>query len=62
LLNDWVEELKRPGSKARLGEFPAGRIDIAVDLYLKELYVTEMPETKAIYENVKRGLRRDLKW
>jgi nuclear pore complex protein Nup155 len=59
LLNDWLEEAKRPQSSIGRGEFPVGKIDVAVDLYMKELNVVETPETKAIYEGVKRGLRRN---
>ena len=72
LLNDWLEEAKRsrqshsygsgPGSsvsgvKVRDDEFPVYRIDQAIDQYLVELEPSRA-ETKAIYEGVKRQLRR----
>ena len=58
LLADWLEEAKRPDSSVGRGEFPVGRIDLAIDQYLKELN-TDRKETKALYENIKRQLRRN---
>jgi nuclear pore complex protein Nup155 len=58
LLNDWLEEAKRPQSSVPRGEFPVGRIDLAVGQYLAELGVNQA-ETKAIYEGIKRQLRRN---
>jgi len=57
LLNDWLEEAKRPQSSVPRGEFPVGRIDVAVGQYLVELGA-DQAETKAIYEGIKRQLRR----
>jgi len=59
LLSDWLEEAKRPQSYSKgRGEFPVGRIDIAVDQYLGELEASRT-ETRALYENIKRQLRRN---
>ncbi|KAG2159777.1 nucleoporin [Suillus bovinus] len=58
LLNDWLEEAKRPQSSVPRGEFPVGRIDLAVGQYLTELGANQA-ETKAIYEGIKRQLRRN---
>ncbi|KAH7928555.1 nucleoporin [Leucogyrophana mollusca] len=58
LLSDWLEEAKRPQSLVARGEVPVGRIDIAVDQYLSELEPSRT-ETKAIYEGIKRQLRRN---
>jgi len=59
LLADWLEEAKRPqSSSVGRGEFPVGRIDMAIDQYLAELEPTR-EETKATYEGIKRQLRRN---
>ena len=59
LLADWLEEAKRPqSSSVGRGEFPVGRIDMAIDQYLTELEPTR-EETKATYEGIKRQLRRN---
>jgi len=60
LLSDWLEEARRPpqSSSVGRGEFPVGRIDMAVDQYLGELE-NGRNETKAVFEGVKRGLRRN---
>ncbi|RDB29219.1 hypothetical protein Hypma_015604 [Hypsizygus marmoreus] len=58
LLSDWLEEAKRPQSSVGRGEFPVGRIDHAVDQYLAELEAGRT-ETKALYESIKRQLRRN---
>ncbi|KAL0951292.1 hypothetical protein HGRIS_008003 [Hohenbuehelia grisea] len=59
LLADWLEEAKRPGSALLgAGEFPVGRIDVAIDQYLSELGASRT-ETRSIYEGVKRQLRRN---
>ncbi|GLB36074.1 putative non-repetitive/WGA-negative nucleoporin C-terminal [Lyophyllum shimeji] len=58
LLSDWLNEAKRPQALAGRGEFPVGRIDRAVDQYLAELEPGR-EETKAIYESIKRELRRN---
>lgn len=74
LLNDWLEEAKRSrqshsygsglgssasgvGAGVREDEFPVFRIDQAIDQYLAELE-PDRTETKAMYESVKRQLRR----
>jgi nuclear pore complex protein Nup155 len=60
LLGDWLEEARRPQSSVGRGEFPVGRIDQAIDQYLAELDGNpKRAETKALYENVKRQLRRN---
>jgi len=58
LLNDWVEEALRPQSSVSAGEFPVGRIDSTIDHYLSELEPSRS-ETKRVYENIKRQLRRN---
>ncbi|KAK0464897.1 nucleoporin [Desarmillaria tabescens] len=58
LLVDWLEEARRPNSSIGRGEVPVGRIDAAVDQYLKELNV-DRKDTKSTYENAKRLLRRN---
>lgn len=58
LLSDWLEEAKRPSSSVGRGEFPVGRIDLAIDQYLPELDADRV-ETKALYEGIKRQLRRN---
>jgi nuclear pore complex protein Nup155 len=74
LLNDWFEEAKRSrqshsyggglgssvsgvGAGVREDEFPVFRIDQAIDQYLAELEPSRT-ETRAMYEGVKRQLRR----
>ncbi|KAK2461979.1 hypothetical protein APHAL10511_006442 [Amanita phalloides] len=57
LLSDWLEEAKRPQSSVRRGEFPAGRIDVAIDQYLAELEPHRV-ETRRTYDDIKRQLRR----
>ncbi|KIL70918.1 hypothetical protein M378DRAFT_95691 [Amanita muscaria Koide BX008] len=57
LLLDWLEEAKRSQSSIRRGEFPAGRIDSAIGQYLIEL-APNRAETRRIYEDIKRQLRR----
>lgn len=59
LLMDWLEEAKRPqSSSVGRGEFPVGRIDVAVDQYIEELDASRK-ETKTTYEEIKRQLRRN---
>ncbi|KAF9270147.1 nucleoporin [Marasmius fiardii PR-910] len=55
LLSDWMEEAKRPSFTAGR-DIPVTRLDAAVEQYLAE---SNSGETKAIYENVKRQLRRN---
>jgi len=57
LLNDWLEEAKRPQSSSARDEFPVYRIDQAVDQYLAELEPSRT-DTKVVYEGIKRQLRR----
>ena len=61
LLADWLEEAKRPqSSTVGRGEFPVGRIDLAIDQYLSELESDpKRAETRKVYENIKRQLRRN---
>jgi nuclear pore complex protein Nup155 len=56
LLSDWVEAAKRPQSTIAR-EFPVGRIDQAIDQYLSELEPSKV-DTRALYDGVKRSLRR----
>ncbi len=59
LLMDWLEEAKRPqSSSVGRGEFPVGRIAVAVDQYIEELDASRK-ETKTTYEEIKRQLRRN---
>ncbi|KIY65128.1 nucleoporin [Cylindrobasidium torrendii FP15055 ss-10] len=58
LLQDWLEEARRPNSKIGRDEVPAGRVDVAVDKYLAELG-TDKTDVKQAYENTKRMLRRN---
>ncbi|KAG8219746.1 nucleoporin [Butyriboletus roseoflavus] len=58
LLSDWLEEAKRPQSSTARAELPAGRIDVAVGQYLAELDSSNT-ETRVIYEDIKRQLRRN---
>ncbi|KAG6851190.1 hypothetical protein H0H93_015200 [Arthromyces matolae] len=58
LISDWVKEISRPQSSAARGEFPVGRIDRAIDQYLRELEATRV-ETRLLYESIKRDLRRN---
>ncbi|KAF5385258.1 hypothetical protein D9615_001454 [Tricholomella constricta] len=58
LLSEWLKDATRPQTFAGRGEFPVGRIDRAVDQYLTELEAGRT-ETKALYESIKRELRRN---
>lgn len=58
LLQDWLEEARRPNSKIGRDEVPAGRVDVAVDKYLAELG-TDKTDVRQAYENAKRMLRRN---
>lgn len=55
---DWLEEAKRPRSSVGRGEFPVGRIDLAIEQYLSELEPSR-DQTKSVYESIKRQLRRN---
>ncbi|KAF6766148.1 nucleoporin Nup157/170 [Ephemerocybe angulata] len=57
LVTDWLNEVLRPQSSISRAEFPAGRMDIAIDQYLSELEPSRT-DTRAAYENIKRQLRR----
>ena len=57
LLSDWLESARQPNS-AMTTELPVSRVDMAIDQYLAELEPSRT-ETKAIYEAVKRQLRRN---
>lgn len=59
LFADWLEEAKRPQSTlVSRGEFPVGRIDLAINQYLAELEPSRV-ETRRLYESVKRQLRQN---
>ncbi|KAL4070880.1 nucleoporin, partial [Scleroderma citrinum] len=58
LLNDWIEEAKRPQLSTARHELPVGRIDAAVGQYLSELDSSNV-DTKMIYEGIRRELRRN---
>ncbi|KAJ7092652.1 nucleoporin [Mycena epipterygia] len=60
LLNDWIEDAKRPQSSTgrRVDEFPVGRIHLAVEQYLVELEATRT-QTRETFEDIKRQLRRN---
>ncbi|KAH9487013.1 putative nucleoporin [Psilocybe cubensis] len=57
LITDWVTEATRPQANVLRAEFPVGRVDAAIDQYLSELEPART-ETKALYEEAKRQLRR----
>ncbi|PPQ62740.1 hypothetical protein CVT24_000434 [Panaeolus cyanescens] len=56
-LSDWLAEATRPQANVLRAEFPVGRVDIAIDQYLAELQQNRT-DTKTMYENAKRQLRR----
>ncbi|KAG6912027.1 hypothetical protein DXG01_000275 [Tephrocybe rancida] len=58
LLSDWMKEVSRPQSSSGRGEFPVGRIDLAIDQYLGELEAGRA-ETRSLYESIRRDLRRN---
>ena len=57
LLTDWVAEATRPQAHVLRDEFPVGRVDAAIDQYIAELEPSRA-DTKAMYEDVRRQLRR----
>ena len=57
LITDWLAEATRPQANLLRSEFPAGRIDSALDQYLSELEPSRV-ETKTRYENAKRLVRQ----
>jgi len=57
LLSDWIAEAIRPQAKALRVEFPVARVDFAIDHYISELEPSRT-ETRAMYENAKRELRK----
>ncbi|KAF9568469.1 nucleoporin [Agrocybe pediades] len=57
LITDWLQEATRPQASVLRAEFPAGRVDAAIDQYLAELQPNRV-ETKTLYENAKRLLRK----
>ena len=57
LITDWIAESIRPQANALRAEFPVARVDLACDQYLSELEATRT-ETKGLYENAKRQLRK----
>lgn len=57
LITDWINEATRPQAKSLRLEFPVARVDSAIDHYLSELE-TSRRETKALYENARRELRK----
>ena len=57
LITDWLAEATRPQANLLRSEFPAGRIDSALDQYLSELEPSRV-ETKTRYENSKRLVRQ----
>jgi len=57
LLTDWIAEAVRPQAKALRVEFPVARMDSAIDHYISELESGRI-ETRALYENAKRELRK----
>lgn len=57
LITDWLTEATRPQANILRSEFPAGRVDTAIDQYLAELEPSRV-ETKALYENAKRTVRK----
>ena len=60
LLADWLDAARRPQAAVARAEVPVGRIDAAIDQYLGELDGDpRRAETRAVYEGVKRQLRRN---
>ncbi|KAF7970509.1 hypothetical protein HWV62_23741 [Athelia sp. TMB] len=60
LLADWLDAARRPQAAVARAEVPVGRIDAAIDQYLSELDGDpRRAETRAVYEGVKRQLRRN---
>jgi nuclear pore complex protein Nup155 len=57
LITDWINEATRPQAKTLRLEFPVARVDSAIDHYLSELE-TSRRETKTLYENARRELRK----
>ena len=57
LITDWIAESTRPQANALRAEFPVARVDSACDQYLSELEPSRT-ETKVLYENAKRQLRK----
>lgn len=57
LITDWLAEATRPQANILRAEFPVSRMDAAIDQYLSELAPTNT-ETRTLYENAKRQLRR----
>ncbi|KAJ2920291.1 hypothetical protein MD484_g125, partial [Candolleomyces efflorescens] len=57
LLTDWLNEVMRPQSSISRAEFPAGRIDLAIDQYLPEVEPSRT-DTRNAYEGIRRQLRR----
>lgn len=57
LLKDWVEDAKRPQSPLSRGDFPVDLLDRTITKYLEELR-PDRKETQAIFEDLKRQLRR----
>ncbi|KAF8971407.1 nucleoporin [Flammula alnicola] len=57
LITDWLAEATRPQANVLRAEFPVGCIDSAIDQYLSELEPGRV-ETKTLYENAKRQLRK----
>lgn len=57
LITDWITESTRPQANALRVEFPVARVDSACDQYLSELEPSQT-ETKVLYENAKRQLRK----
>ncbi|EIN14134.1 nucleoporin [Punctularia strigosozonata HHB-11173 SS5] len=57
LLSDWLENARQPTSSTST-EIPVSRMDMAIDQYMSELEPGRT-ETRTLYENVKRQLRRN---
>jgi len=58
LLQDWLSDVVRDRTRAAKAEFPADRIDHAIDIFLKELS-PERSETRKLYEELKLTIRRE---
>lgn len=57
LLKDWVEDARRPQSSFSGGDLPIDLLDRTIAKYMEEL-APDRRETKSIFEDVKRQLRR----
>ncbi|KZS96128.1 nucleoporin [Sistotremastrum niveocremeum HHB9708] len=58
VLSDWVNSVTRDRTRAARAEFPADKIDRAIDVFLREL-APDRGDTRKLYEEVKLKIRRE---